>query len=538
MSAEDGNQYSLRRSAAAALDMLSIVFGGELLPHILPYLQNQLNPQQQAWRHRECAILALGAIAEGCYEEMKPHLANLIPFLIPFLTDPHPLIRIITAWTLSRYFSWVVRQTNHSLYFQPILAGLLTSAMDDNRRVQEAACSAVATLEEFARADLVPYLDSVVQFLVSAFDKYSLKNMSILYDALGTLAESVHVELNKPAYVTAIMNKLTVRWNALADDDRRLLPLLECLQSLAAALGPGFYPYAPHIMQRCLRIVEQTLLRLQMSAQGQADPPDQEFMVCAFDLISGIADGSRAQFASLLLPQEQMGTQHSFAVLLLAGGRESRPDVRQSCYALVGDVARYAFPLLKPVLGDLIPLLIQNIRPDQIGMCNNTVWALGEICLKLGVDVAVFAPVLADKLIPIITKTGANRNLLENTAITIGRASVFAPQAFAPHLPRFAQPWCVILKKIRDDVEKDSAFRGLCKLIETNPNGVVQHFVFVCDAIASWNNLQPDLAAIFSNILHSFRNSMNPQTWTEYFNSFPASIREILDQRYKLSYKQ
>lgn len=59
-------------------------------------------------------------------------------------------------------------------------------------------CSAFATLEEEACTELVPYLAYILDTLVFAFSKYQHKNLLILYDAIGTLADSVGHHLNKP----------------------------------------------------------------------------------------------------------------------------------------------------------------------------------------------------------------------------------------------------------------------------------------------------------------------------------------------------
>jgi len=48
------------------------------------------------------------------------------------------------------------------------------------------------------------------------------------------------------------------------------------------------------------------------------------------------------------------------------------------------------------------------------------------------------------------------------------------PTLVAPHLPEFAQAWCQALYEIRDNDEKDSAFRGLCTLVQTNPLGIAK----------------------------------------------------------------
>ena len=103
--------------------------------------------------------------------------------------------------------------------------------LDNNKRVQEAGCSAFATLEEDAGAELAPYLEPVLRNLVLAFDKYQHKNMLILYDAVGTLADAVGRALQNSVYVDILMPPLTNRWAKLKDDDEDLIPLLEVINS-------------------------------------------------------------------------------------------------------------------------------------------------------------------------------------------------------------------------------------------------------------------------------------------------------------------
>ena len=52
---------------------------------------------------------------------------------------------------------------------------LLKRILDTNKRVQEAACSAFATLEEEACTELVPYLAFILETLVFAFGKYQVR---------------------------------------------------------------------------------------------------------------------------------------------------------------------------------------------------------------------------------------------------------------------------------------------------------------------------------------------------------------------------
>ena len=80
---------------------------GELLPITLPIINERL--REDDWRARESAILALGAISEGCAAGLLTHLAEMVSVLLPKLGDARPLVRSITCWSLSRYARWLVQ---------------------------------------------------------------------------------------------------------------------------------------------------------------------------------------------------------------------------------------------------------------------------------------------------------------------------------------------------------------------------------------------------------------------------------------------
>ncbi len=109
--------WNLRKCSAAALDVLSCVFHESLLPVLLPLLKQNLLSSD--WLVKESAILALGAVSEGCMEGMIPQLPEVLPYLITSLSDNKALVRSITCWTLSRYSHWIIGQ---SQYLQRLMA--------------------------------------------------------------------------------------------------------------------------------------------------------------------------------------------------------------------------------------------------------------------------------------------------------------------------------------------------------------------------------------------------------------------------------
>ena len=81
---------------------------------------------------------------------------------------------------------------------------------------------------------------------------------------------------------------------------------------------------------------------------------------------------------------------------------------------------------------------------------------------------------LVSRLIPILLHPKAPRSLHENAAVSIGRIGLMHPSLVAPLLPEFALSWCQALYEIRDNEEKDSAFRGFCTLVQANPAGIAK----------------------------------------------------------------
>lgn len=138
-----------------------------------------------------------------------------------------------------------------------LVQGLLRHVLDHNKHVQEAACSALATLEEQSIPEhLVPRLKPILETLAKACATYGRKNLRILYDAISTLAEMVGKELADPNLLQIYMPPLVAKWQSLADTDRDLLPLLECFTAITSAVGNStFQAFMPHLQSLLLSIM-------------------------------------------------------------------------------------------------------------------------------------------------------------------------------------------------------------------------------------------------------------------------------------------
>ncbi|ORZ08387.1 armadillo-type protein [Absidia repens] len=527
------NEWNLRKCSAAALDIICTAYEGDAIRLLMPLLKTEL--ESSDWLHRECGILALGAAAEGGVADIAPHLPELVPYLFIHLNDSKPLVRSITCWTLGRYTQWITQASQQSPdackhYLEPFVQLMLQRILDNNKRVQEAACSALSLLEEEAGTDLVPYLQPILVTLVTAFEKYQHHNLLLLLDTVGTLADVVGDALNTPQYIDMIMPPLIKQWQATPDDSTDLFPLLECLSSITTALGKGFKPFAEPVYVRCVNLVRTTLEECQVAAQNPgAEEPDKDFMIVALDLLSGIVQSLNTEAEPLVA-----NTNPPLVQFLSLSVNDEVAEVRQSSYALLGDLAISCFEHIRAVVPQFMPLAIQQIDPEAefVSVCNNATWAAGEIAIKLGTEIQPYVEPMLQRLFPLMVNPAIQRTLLENVAITIGRLGLICPNMVAPHLKSFIQPWLLALTPVKDNEEKASAFSGLCEMIKVNPEGAAEAFPLLGAAIANYHIVPDSLKESFGNILSGYKNMFGAEGWEQ---ALGAEAVGVLVQRYNIN---
>jgi transportin-1 len=140
------------------------------------------------------------------------------------------------------------------------------------------------------------------------------------------------------------------------------------------------------------------------------------------------------------------------------------------------------------------------------------------------------------RLVPIINTQQMNKNLLENTATTIGRLGLVCPAQIAPQLGVFFTRWCTALGHIGDPEEKDHAFRGLMAVIKINPQGGAEGFAYLCVAIAMWHSEAPqELAAQFREVLLGYKQILGQEKWLAEFSKINQNVQQYLIREYRLS---
>lgn len=514
---DDGDEnpderWTLRKCSAAALDVFASDFGGPVFASIFPYLQANLKHAE--WPHREAAVLALGAVSEGCMDVVVPHLPELIPYLISLLNDPEVVVRQITCWTLGRYSLWAAEledPAQKAAYFEPMMEGILTKMLDKNKKVQEAGASAMANLEDKAGKRLEPYCGPIIQQFIRCFAKYKDKNMWILYDCVQTMAEHVGPVLARPELSSQLMPALIGRWQKVGDQSREFIPLLECLSYVAMALGDAFSPFAEPIFARSVNIIHQNLEQsLAATNNPNFDHPDKDFIVTSLDLLGSIVQALEDTKATALVEKSP-----TFFELLSFCMEDPSDEIRQSAYAVLGDCAKYCFDQLKSSLPSIFPILLKQLDLDNIldeeidsgfNVVNNACWSAGEIAIKYKKDMSPYVSELLQRCVEIISNPRVPKGVNENAAVALGRLGIDNYDQLGPHLQTFAADFLTSMDDVDPSEEKATAFKGFSMVVGQNPQAMEPVLIHFFTSIARYQDLRlrtpirQELHEVFQNV--------------------------------------
>jgi len=570
----EGNAWTLRKCSAASLDCLANMYGPEgILPPLLPALQEGLS-SPDPWV-QEASILALGAISEGCSEAMAQHMGQLHGYLmghlaVPETPDTLPQVKSIAAWTVGRYAPWAVEQVQSGArghLLAQMTEVFLARLGDRNTRVQIACCSAFGVLIESAGDLMVPYLEPVFQQLVQALTRYQGKSILIVFDVLGILADFVGPAIGEGNLPGIYIPPLMQMWDRLAKNDptdKTLVPLLECIASIALVCGTNFQPYALETFDNAMGMIETITLYL---TGAEISDEDADPIICAADVIDGLVEGLGVNFTGLVSSSSQYGP--FFLTVLVALTQHEIPGVRMSAFAVIGDLANRAPAVLEPALPQLLKAAVENLDPVQPSVCNNAVWAIGEICVKCQGNPALLEPIAPDlvqHLIALLMGNGVDGRpvilpgLPENAATAFGRLAKVDPNFLAKDLPRFLLGWCEGMAKIVDPTERRDAYQGFIQTVYANPGAIQSATLSPADAITSilfaivsWHmpedadssnifnvQFQPfpqaeaELGASISKLLQDIKLSAGEDTWSTVQRSMPLNVRQLLKETYQV----
>lgn len=378
-------ESTLRKTCSRILDNCSCQFPTETFQNICPFLESDIQSDEDVIKER--SILALGAIAQGSYQQIITHLRTLIPFLVRELQHPNKYIRTIACWTLSRYTKFILvdnyAETRDEL-FKEYLTEILKKFLDKESIVRESAGTAFQEMIAVNKSMIEPYLFDVIKIITNVFDKYSGLNLLSVYEILIIIMENFSSFFQNQNMVEDIVKCLVQKWYDLVrGNDLLTLPsFFDVINTLIHVGGEFLVDYCDYFFTGSLKVIELNINEMR-SNNYMTTSVNKELLTKALDTISIIAQSFPGYLKNALsylniidFLFEIMQTKDLF--------------VMHYTIALFGDLAKLELKIIENKSEQLLETLIPciDLKPkknqnqsENISVCNNSIWTIGLLAL-------------------------------------------------------------------------------------------------------------------------------------------------------------
>lgn len=288
--------------AESALDRLACGLGGKMiLPHIVSNIPTMLNNQD--WKYRHAALMAISAAGEGCHKQMETMLDNIVQVVLKHLMDPHPRVRYAACNAIGQ-MATDFAPTFEKKYHEQVIPGLLT-LLDDvhNPRVQAHAGAALVNFsEDCPKSILIRYLEGIMTkleaILKSKFDELVEKGTKLVLEQVVTTIASVADTTEKDfvPYYDRLMPCLKYMIQNATTEELKMLrgKTIECVSLIGLAVGSEkFMSDASEVMDM--------LLKTHTEGNLPDDDPQTSYLISAWARICKILGKQFEQYLPLVM---------------------------------------------------------------------------------------------------------------------------------------------------------------------------------------------------------------------------------------------
>jgi len=365
-----------------ALDRLAIAMGGKTMMPILSKQIQEWFPSDD-WKQRHAALMAISQSGEGCEAQMAKQLENIVKVIVTKFIDPHPRVRwaaINTIGQMSTDFGPQIQIKLHDTvlpkllqamddgskrvqahaaaavinfcehcerptlkpYLPELLSKLMALLQRDQRRVQEQAVTAVASVADVAESDFTPFYDEFMPRLKHFLQAANSKEYRMLRGKAMECISLIGVAVGKEKFgadAQEVMELLIqTRGNAeLEADDPQISFMLQACARICKCLGELFKPYLPFVIPPLLASAQIDPELHVTDADEEDDAEEEEGFESVTVAIRGQGNKRITIRTSAL---EEKATACSMLHSYVA-------DLKEGFFPYVQDVARILVPLIK-----------------------------------------------------------------------------------------------------------------------------------------------------------------------------------------------
>jgi len=313
---EDDEELTNKDFGEEAIDRFALSLGGK---SIVPALFNLvptllISPD---WKQRHAGIMSIALVGEGCSKFLAPHLENVLKYIIPGFTDPHPRVRWAAcnaAGQMATDFTPDFQTISHSSilngvmvvmsdlnfprvvahaassiinfcegcdpellgnYADGLLAKLFSLLGTGHKMVQEQAITAVAAIADCIKDKFTPYYDTFMPFMKRILAEADGKNYRTLRGKAIECISIIALAVGKAKFLPdsqQVMELLVRLQNSeLEPDDPQISFLLQSCARLCTCLSEHFVPYLGAVMPPLLKSAQ-----IQPDVKVTEDFGDQE----------------------------------------------------------------------------------------------------------------------------------------------------------------------------------------------------------------------------------------------------------------------
>ena len=376
---------TLRKCCSRFLDDISFIFPQDTFKIIRPSLDHEMQSRDDLVKER--SILAFGAIAQGCYNQVISHLNNVIPFLIRELQHPDKFVRAITCWTLSRYTKFILIDNvneNKEKLFKEFLIEILKKMLDKEHMVREAAMITFQKIITCNPNSVEPYLFDVLRVITSIFFTYTGNNLISVYYILNLLMENYREIFQNQNFVDEIVECLVQKWDELVKNyDLLTLPFFfEVIISLIRVRGYFRVEICKYFLTGCLKIIEINVNEMRNNNYSIINI-DKDLLIKSINMITALSQNFPTYIKSSSF--EKNIIEFLFEIIKLKD-----INIQNHVIVLFGFLMKADSEILKVDCIKLLEILIPHIEffsnkkegeNDKLSLCEYSSWTIGLIAL-------------------------------------------------------------------------------------------------------------------------------------------------------------
>ncbi|KAA6412107.1 MAG: importin beta-1 subunit [Lasallia pustulata] len=267
------DDYNISRAAYQCLCLYAQAVGGELIPLVLAFVEQNL--RHADWHRRDAAVSAFGAVMEGPDEKMlDPLIKQALPVLIGMMDDNVVQVKDSAAYALGRICENVSDSIDPQVHLPPLIAALF-AGLSSNPKMAASCCWALMNLaDRFAgepgcqENPISAHFQDSVTHLLAVTERAEADNQLRMaaYEVLNAFVtnsanDTLHIVAKlSDVILQRLENTLPMQQQIVSVEDRITLEevqtsLISVLLAIIQRLEAEIKPQADRIMHVLLRVL-------------------------------------------------------------------------------------------------------------------------------------------------------------------------------------------------------------------------------------------------------------------------------------------